>query len=84
MAVGTRRQRVLYFMGGDSNVKNKMLWMAMQIFMSTACRTLFITGENAELTVITMLKNSDLELRTCSFRLCYCALLICSSFHGNK
>ena len=53
-AAGTVRWWVLCFSGGgDNNVKDKTLWMAMQIFMSTACRILFIAGENAQLLVVT-------------------------------
>ena len=32
----------------------------VQIFMSAACRLLFIAGENAQLMVVTTLKNSVL------------------------
>ena len=32
----------------------------VQIFMNVACRLLFITAENAELMVVTVLKNSVL------------------------
>ena len=56
----------------------------VQTFMSTACRLLFITVKNAELTEVTVLKNSILYLRICSVKQCYCALCICCSFHGNK
>jgi len=35
-----------------------MFWAAMQIVMSAACRLFFITGRNAQLTVVTLLINS--------------------------
>lgn len=57
-AAGTARCWVLRLRGGNSDVEDKTLWMAMQILMSTACRVLFIAGGNAQITVATMLKNS--------------------------
>uniref|UniRef100_A0A8C9L1U1 DUF3730 domain-containing protein n=1 Tax=Pavo cristatus TaxID=9049 RepID=A0A8C9L1U1_PAVCR len=48
-------QWVVTFNSGDSNCGSPLL---VQICTSTACRPLFIAGENAELTVVTMLKNS--------------------------
>ena len=49
--------------------------MTMQIFMRAACRLLFITGRNALLMVVTILKGNVLYLRICSIKQCYCALL---------
>ena len=46
--------------------RQAMLWMAMQIFMSMACRLLFITGENALLVVVAVLKNNALYPRICT------------------
>jgi len=34
----------------------------VQIFTSAACRLLFITGKNAQLTMVTVLKNSEFAL----------------------
>ena len=34
--------------------------LLVQVFMSAVCRLLFITGENADLVVVTVLKNSVL------------------------
>jgi len=41
-----------------SNLSNSMIlfWMAMQVFMRVACRLLFITGKNAQIMVVTVLK----------------------------
>jgi len=50
--------------------------------MSVACRLLFIAGENAELMVLTVLKNC-FALRI-SIKKCYFALCMCCNFHGNK
>jgi len=58
-------------------------WIAMHTFMS-AFRLLFIMGKNAQLMVVTTLKNSILQLRICSIKQHYCALSSCYSFHGNK
>ena len=56
----------------------------VQVFMSMACRLLFIAGKNAQLVMAHMLRNSVLQLRICSIMQCYCVLCICCSFHGNK
>jgi len=55
--VSTLRQWVVSLRIGDTDSGSPRL---VQIFMSTACRILFITGKNALLVVMTMLKNSDL------------------------
>ena len=53
--VSTVRCCVLCFSCGDNGSP-----LLVHIFMSTACRLLFIVGENAELMVVAMLKNSVL------------------------
>ena len=53
--VSTKRQGVVHFSSGNGGSPP-----LVQTFMSTACRLLFITGENAELMVVTLLKNSVL------------------------
>ena len=53
--VGTVRQWVVHFISGDSGSP-----LVVQILTSTVCRLLFIAGENAELMVVTMLKNNIL------------------------
>ena len=60
--------------------------LLVQILMSTACRLLFISSENAQLIVVTMLKkkNHRLQLQICSIKQYYCALCICYIFQGNK
>ena len=55
-----------------------------RFFLSVACRLLFIIGENPQVIVVTMLKNSAFWLRISSIKLYYSALYICCSFHGNK
>jgi len=45
----------MHFSNDDSNSGSPLL---AQVFMSAACRLLFIDGENAQLTVVTRLKNS--------------------------
>ena len=52
---GTMRQWVVCFSSGDVDSGSHLL---MQAFRSTACRLLFITSENTQLMVVTMLKNS--------------------------
>ena len=81
MDVSTVMQRVGYFSNGDSDSRSALL---VQIFTSAACRLFSIAGENAQVLVVTMLKNSILQLRIFSVKQCYCALFICCSFHGNK
>ena len=48
---------VLHFSSGDSDGGAPLL---VQVFMSIKCRLLFITGKNAPLMVVTVLKNSFL------------------------
>jgi len=48
---------VVHFSSGDSNSGSPLL---VQIAMSVACRLLFITGENAQLAAVTVLRNSVL------------------------
>ena len=61
--VSTVRQWVVHFGSGDSNSKSPSL---VQNFMSTACSLLFISGENAQLIVVTVFERTDLWLRFCS------------------
>ena len=68
--VSTLRLQMVHFSSCNSNSWSPLL---LQIFMSTACRLLFIAGENAQLMVATMLKNSVLQLIICSVKQCYCA-----------
>ena len=58
------------FSSGDSDSGSPLL---VQFFMSKACRLLFIAGENTQLMVLTMLKNSVMQLRICSMKQCYCS-----------
>ena len=51
--------------GGDSDSGSSLL---VQLFMSVACRLLFISGRNAVLMVVTVLQNSVLWLRVCSIK----------------
>jgi len=55
VGVSTVRQRVVCFSNGNSGSS-----LLVQIVTSLACRLLFIAGENAELTVVTLVKNSVL------------------------
>ena len=57
MDVRTVRLRVVHFSIGDSNGESPPL---VQIIMRAVCMLLFIVGENAELVVVIMLKNSVL------------------------
>ena len=57
MNMSTVRQWVVHFSSVDSD---SGLLPLMQIFVSVACRLLFIAGENAELMDVTKLKNSVL------------------------
>ena len=54
MDVSAVRQWVVCFSSGDSNSGSPML---VQTLTSMACRLLFITGKNAQLMVVTVLKN---------------------------
>ena len=58
--MSTVRQWVVHFSSGDSNSWSRPL---VQIFMSTACRLLFIVSENTYFMVVKMLTNSVLQLR---------------------
>jgi len=53
--VSTVRQWMVRFSSGDSGSPP-----LVQMFMSTECRLLFTAAENAQLIVVTMLKNSVL------------------------
>jgi len=57
-----------------SNLSDSMIlfWMAMQVFMRVTCRLLFITGKNAQLMVVTVLKKCSV-----GENLLYQALLLC-------
>ena len=55
--VGTVRWWVVHFSSGDSDLRSSPL---VQVLTCMACRLLFIAGENAQLMVATMLKNSVL------------------------
>ena len=48
---------VVHFSSGDSDSRSPPL---VQIFTNAACRLLFITDENAQLLVVTVLKNGAL------------------------
>lgn len=48
---------MVHFGSGDSNSKSPSL---VQNFMSTACSLLFISGENAQLIVVTVFERTDL------------------------
>jgi len=58
VGVSTVRWWVVLFSSGDSDSGSPLV----QTVSSTASRLLFSTGENAELMVVTMLKNSVLYL----------------------
>ena len=57
MEVSTVRWQVVRFSSGDGDCGLPPL---VQIFLSAICRLLFITGENAQLLVVTGLKSSVL------------------------
>ena len=63
VGVSTVRWWVVHFNSGDCSVCERQanFWKAMQIFMSMACRLLFIAGKNAMLMVMTMLEKSVLQ-----------------------
>ena len=67
MDMSTVRQWMVHFSSGDSNSWSPPL---MQIFMSAAYRLFLITGKNAQLMVVAVLKTSVLQLRSCSIELC--------------
>jgi len=69
------------FSSSDSNSGSPLL---VQVLRSMACRLLLIAGENAEIIVVTVLKNSVYYLRIFSIKQCYCALCISDCFHGNN
>ena len=69
------------YSSGDNDSRSPPL---VQILTSMACRLFFIPGGNAQLMVMTMLKNNDLQLTICSINYCYCAPCISYSFRGNK
>ena len=48
---------MVHFSSGDSDSRSPPL---VQIFTNAACRLLFITDENAQLLVVTVLKNGAL------------------------
>ena len=72
----TARQWLVSFYNGDSGSPP-----LLQIFMSIAYMFLLITDKNARLMVMTMLKNSILELRIWQLYWDHC---ICCSFHGHE
>ena len=55
--VSTERQWVVCFSSGNSNSMSSPL---VHIFISVACRFLFIASENAQLMVVAMMENSVL------------------------
>jgi len=57
VTVSTVRWWVVHFSSDDSDSGSPP---QMQIFTNVSCRLLFITGENAQLMVVCMLKNSIL------------------------
>ena len=75
---------VVCFSNGNSDVKDKphfkQLCRFLQAWHAGSCSSL----ANAELVVLTMLKNSSLYLRMCSNVSCYCSFCICCSFCGIK
>lgn len=74
----TVRGWVVHFSRGDSGSPP-----LVQTFVRAACRLLFITAENGQPVVGTVLKTSVLQLRICSIKQHYCALCMCFSFLGN-
>ena len=56
--VSTERRWVVHFSSGDSGHGSPQL---VQTSTSTVCRLLFIAGENAQLMVVTVLKNNILQ-----------------------
>ena len=80
MDVRTVRWLVVHFSSGNSDSGSPAL---VGIVRNTACRLLFIADENAQLMVVTMLKQNVLWLRICSIKWCYCALYISFGFHEN-
>ena len=57
MDVSAVMQRVVHFTVATVDSRSRLL---VQIVMSMACKFLFIAGENAQLMVVTVLKNSVL------------------------
>ena len=60
--VSTVRLRMVPFSSGDSD---NGACPVVQMFTSASCRLLFITEENTQVMVVTMLRNSVLYLRIC-------------------
>jgi len=62
------RQWVVHFSSGDSDSWSTLL---VQILASSACRLLFIAGENAQLVVLPVFKKtvkSVVKLRICTIK----------------
>jgi len=72
---------MVHFSGGDSGSESPPL---VQIFKTAACGLLFITGEKTKLMVVTVFRNSALELRTYPIEQCCCALCSCCNFDRNE
>jgi len=68
--VSTVKQWVVHFSSGDSDSMSPLL---VQIFTSLAHRLLFITGDNAQLMVVTVLKRCFV-----AENLLYLVVLLCS------
>ena len=54
------------------------------IFYEHSMQVLFHCWWNAELIMVTVLKNCGLQLRVCSTSWCYCVLCTCCSIHGSE
>ena len=65
MDVSMVRRFAVCFSSGNSDSGSAQV---LQIFVSAACKLLFIACENAELMVVSKLKNSVLYLRICSIK----------------
>jgi len=55
----------MHFSSGNSDSGSPPL---VRTFTRAACRLLFIAGENEELMMVTVLKNSILQMRFCSIK----------------
>ena len=80
MDVRAVRWLVVHFSSGNSDSGPPLMALT---FMGITCRLMIITDENAQLMVVTMLKQNVLWLRICSIKWCYCALYISFGFHEN-
>ena len=79
--LSTMKQWMVCCSSGHSNSESPPI---VQVVLRAACRLLFLDGINATLMVMTVLINSVLQLRICTMNLCFGALCIYCSFHGNK